>query len=114
MSRQGLAGRSWSQRDCPLQGLSPLLAACFLGWWDRLVGEWGQTVPGATGVGPNHGRGHRVWGGTVQATGGVASPGLPTGELQRGDQEACGLSLLPRGGGHPRPPALPLLLGLWP
>ena len=28
-------GEAWSQRDCPLQGLSSLLSACFLSWWEN-------------------------------------------------------------------------------
>ena len=83
-------GEAWSQRDCPLQGLSSLLSACFLSWWEN-GGSDMVTSPAPITAG------QRVRGGTVQATRDVASH-LPSGGLQLGTRSPGGLSQLPKGG----------------
>lgn len=69
-----------------------------LSLFPQLVGQAGRRMGAVTWRHPlhhswRHGswsqsqQGHRVWGGTVQATGDMASPGLPAGELQLRDRE---------------------------
>ena len=108
----GAGGEALEPEGLPLTGSQLSTRSLF----PRLVGQAGRRM------GANHPWRHGSWSKSRQ---GPQSLGRHrTGHRGRGqpwspDWRAAagrpgGLRLVPRGGGHPRPPALPLLLGLWP
>lgn len=82
MSCPGEAGEALEPEGLPLLGLSPLLSACFLGWWDRLP----VSSDVATSPYINHTAGPESLGGTYRPLRDVASH-LPTWRATAGDQE---------------------------